>query len=133
MGRRASLEESTKMVAHFKARKHRSIDTASLYSEGQTEEYLGRMANELWKDGNMTLATKINAYPLGPKENTLTYQGVKDQTAGCLKRLQADSCDILYLHLPDHHVNLEETLRAVNELHEAGKFKEFGLSNYSAW
>ncbi len=41
--------------------------------------------------------------------------------------------DLLYLHAPDHSTPIEDTLKAVNELHKAGKFTRFGLSNYASW
>jgi len=128
-GRRASLEESTQMVDTFLARKFQEIDTAALYSGGQTEEYLGEMTN--WKDSknDMVMATKINAWG----KNNFTHNGVTTQVDGCLNRMKVDSCDIMYLHSPDHKTNLLETLKAMNKLHKAGKFKEFGLSNYPAW
>jgi len=44
-----------------------------------------------------------------------------------------DNCDILYLHAPDHNTNLSETLETCDKLHKLGKFKELGISNYSAW
>jgi aryl-alcohol dehydrogenase-like predicted oxidoreductase len=70
-----------------------------------------------------------------------------------LQRLQVDAVDLLYLHGPDFknpigthatralhgslRLNLwgaaEQTLEAVNELHQAGKIKEFGVSNFTAW
>ena len=126
-GRRASLEESTAMVKLFKEKNYNELDTAAMYSGGQTEEYLGEM-KENWENTNV-MATKIN--PWG--KNNLTAHGVKTQTENCLRRMQVESVDILYLHAPDHKTKLTETLKAMNELHKQGKFKELGLSNYSAW
>jgi len=50
-----------------------------------------------------------------------------------LERLKSSSVDLLYLHAIDHVNPILETLRACNDLHKEGKFKELGLSNYSAW
>ena len=50
-----------------------------------------------------------------------------------LKRLNLDCVQIFYLHAPDHKTPIIETLKAVNDLFEEKKFKEFGLSNYAAW
>eukprot|EP00746_Dinoflagellata_sp_MGD_P040999 gnl/MRDRNA2_/MRDRNA2_199015_c0_seq1.p1 gnl/MRDRNA2_/MRDRNA2_199015_c0~~gnl/MRDRNA2_/MRDRNA2_199015_c0_seq1.p1 ORF type:complete len:258 (-),score=46.49 gnl/MRDRNA2_/MRDRNA2_199015_c0_seq1:366-1139(-) len=44
-----------------------------------------------------------------------------------------DCVDILYLHMPDIKIPIDDTLTGIAELHRAGKFKEFGLSNYPAW
>lgn len=75
------------------------------------------------------MATKINTWG----KNNFTAASVKSQTADCYARMQTESCDIMYLHLPDHKTKLKETLKAMNDLHKQGKFKEFGLSNFSAW
>ena len=66
-------------------------------------------------------------------DRNLTADGVRAQLEASLKNLGRDSVDLFYLHAPDHHTPIEETLRAVNELHVEGKFKTFGLSNYAAW
>lgn len=126
-GRRTNQEESSQMVDYFLAKKFLEVDTAAMYSGGQTEEFLGHMSN--WKDNNMVMATKIN--PWG--KNNLTAHGCQTQTEACLKRLQVDSVDIMYLHAPDHKTKLTETLKKMNDMHKNGQFKELGLSNYSAW
>jgi len=126
-GRRVSLEDSTKMVDYFTNKGFLELDTAAMYSSGQTEEYLGQIQS--WKGQNHVMATKIN--PWG--KNNLTNHGVKTQTQACLDRMQVEQVGILYLHAPDHKTKLTETLKACNDLHKQGKFKELGLSNYSAW
>ena len=55
------------------------------------------------------------------------------QAEECLASLRVDSVDILYLHLPDHHTPIEETLHAMQALFHRGKFRELGLSNYARW
>jgi len=129
MGRRASLEESTKMMEYFKEKKYQEVDTAALYSGGQTEEYLGQMPKDVWRDGSMRMATKVNTWG----KNNFTAHGVRKQTDECLARMQAENCDIMYMHLPDHKTPLKETLKAFDQLHKEGKFKELGISNFSAW
>lgn len=58
---------------------------------------------------------------------------MKETAATSLKELGTDCVDIYYLHAPDHSVPFAETLEAVNELHEQGKFVQLGLSNFAAW
>ena len=50
-----------------------------------------------------------------------------------LRNLKTDSIDLFYLHAPDRSVPFTETLEAVNDLHQAGKIKKFGISNFSAF
>ena len=84
-----------------------------------------------------TIASKANPFPLYDK--SLTAESVRTQMAATLAALRQPSVDIYYLHAPDIHTPIEETLAAmgwwsawsaVNELHAAGKFVELGLSNY---
>ena len=63
----------------------------------------------------------------------LAPEQVKAQLNHSLQSLNATSVDLFYLHAPDHSVPIEATLAAVHELHQEGKFKRFGLSNYAAW
>jgi len=73
----------------------------------------------------MSIATKA-APPL-------TRSAIREKCEASLAALQTDCVDLYYLHQPDVTVELDETLSTVNELHQEGKFKEFGLSNYAGW
>ncbi|CAB1412848.1 unnamed protein product [Pleuronectes platessa] len=64
---------------------------------------------------------------------TLKPESVRSQLETSLQRLHADCVDLFYLHAPDHQNPIQDTLRACDELHKEGKFKEFGLSNYASW
>ena len=75
------------------------------------------------------MATKVNPW----NNKTLSEQSVFKQFNTSLASMKVDKVDILYLHAPDHETPLLETLKAVNDLHKAGKFNELGLSNYSSW
>lgn len=75
------------------------------------------------------VSTKVNSFAVGG----LSKQSVLDQARGSLKRLKLKQVDILYLHWPDHAVDITETLEAVQTLYEEGAFRRFGLSNYAAW
>jgi aflatoxin B1 aldehyde reductase len=58
---------------------------------------------------------------------------VKKQLTEILERLGTEHIDLLYLHSPDLDTPVEQTLEACFELHQQGKFKQLGLSNYAAW
>ena len=51
----------------------------------------------------------------------------------CLKRLDTDYLDILYLHAPDYNTPIEETMEAATQLVKSGKVRYIGVSNYAAW
>jgi len=127
--RRCSLEESTKMTESFRDKGFQELDTAAMYSGGQSEIFLGQMPKSSWREPRMIVATKIN--PWGKRN--LSPEDARRQVNECLNRLKLKSVDILYLHAPDHNTPLLETLTEVNKMKEEGLFNELGLSNYSAW
>ena len=130
-GKRLNSENSELMVKTFydfrKNSKPVELDTAHFYGGGKSEEYIGKI-NSTLKD-NIQIATKAN--PLQNK--SLNAASVKNQLETSLKRMKLDCIQIFYLHVPDHETPIFETLKAVNDLYQEKKFKEFGLSNYAAW
>ncbi|XP_012692277.1 aflatoxin B1 aldehyde reductase member 3 [Clupea harengus] len=124
-GGRADAEMSEKMVKAFLERGHRELDTAYMYTDGQAETIIGGMD----LPNNVSLATKANPWD----GKTLKPESVRSQLETSLKRLHTQCVDIFYLHAPDHQNPIEDTLRACNELHKEGKYKELGLSNYASW
>ncbi|XP_007549611.1 aflatoxin B1 aldehyde reductase member 4-like [Poecilia formosa] len=124
-GGRADAEQSREMVKAFLDRGHKHVDTAFMYVDGKSEAIIGGM--DLPK--TVSIATKANPWD----GKTLKPESVRSQLETSLKRLKTDCVDLFYLHAPDHQNPIVETLRACNELHKEGKFKELGLSNYASW
>ncbi|XP_033822037.2 aflatoxin B1 aldehyde reductase member 3 [Periophthalmus magnuspinnatus] len=124
-GGRANAEQSRDMVQVFLGRGHSRVDTAFMYMDGKSEEVIGGM--KLPK--TVSLATKANPWD----GKTLKPESVRAQLETSLQRLQTDCVDLFYLHAPDHNNPIQDTLRACNDLHKEGKFKELGLSNYASW
>jgi aryl-alcohol dehydrogenase-like predicted oxidoreductase len=108
------------------------IDTADVYNEGRSEEFLGRlMRNE--RD-EIVLATKAY-FPTGPGPNargSSRYHLVRSVEAS-LRRLQTDRIDLFYLHRFDDNADIHEVLRAVEDLVRQGKILYPACSNFSAW
>ncbi|XP_061893569.1 aflatoxin B1 aldehyde reductase member 3 [Entelurus aequoreus] len=124
-GGRVDVEQSGKIVKTFLEQGYTLVDTAFMYTDGKSESIVGDM--KLPK--TVSIATKANPWD----GKTLKPESVRSQLETSLQRLQTDSVDLFYLHAPDHQNPIVDTLRACNELHKEGKFKEFGLSNYSSW
>ena len=97
------------------------VDTARVYQNGNCEEMLGRL------DSAQSLRIATKYHPTG-MPGTVTEQ--LDESLAALGR---DSVEIFYPHMPSTTIDLEETLAEMDVCHKAGKFKEFGLSNYPAW
>ena len=98
----------------------REIDTARVYQNGNCEAVLGRSPGAK----SLRIATKYAHHlPAGPSEQL-------DQSLAALGR---ESVSIYYIHVPSTELMLEDTLAEFNACHRAGKFEEFGLSNFPAW
>lgn len=121
-----SLDEYNKTLDYFQARGYNEIDTARTYVGGKQEAFT---TEARWKERGLTLATKW--YPRQPGQHK--SEVVKEQLNISLKELKTDCVDIFYLHAADRSVPFEETLQAVNELHNEGKFVQLGLSNFTAF
>ena len=125
---------------------HVEVDTAYLYSDGETENIIGRVLPSLTGNSSskLEIATKV-----APWSNLISGKGgvhgasggagglrpdmIRLQLETSLKRMQVDKVQLLYLHAPDVETPLIETLTAIDQLHKEGKFIELGLSNFSAW
>ena len=107
--------------------KHRvsELDTARVYNGGKSEEALGQLPSA---QKNFTIATKAPGFMPG----SLAYENVIANCDASLKALKQDSIDLYYFHGPDRQTPLQESLRAMDDLHKDGKIKYFGISNYRA-
>uniref|UniRef100_A0A2I2YXS2 NADP-dependent oxidoreductase domain-containing protein n=1 Tax=Gorilla gorilla gorilla TaxID=9595 RepID=A0A2I2YXS2_GORGO len=113
MGRRMDAPTSAAVTRAFLERGHTEIDTAFLYSDGQSETILGGLGLRLGgSDCRVKIATKANPW-IG---NSLKPDSVRSQLETSLKRLQCPRVDLFYLHAPDHSTPVEETLRACHQL-----------------
>jgi aflatoxin B1 aldehyde reductase len=103
------------------------LDTARGYGGGQSEATLGPALAALPAKNSKVpfVATKAGP-PLGYEETT-------SKLDASLAALGISCVDLWYLHSPDPEASLTETLQAVGDAHKAGKFKEWGLSNFSPW
>ncbi|MFU8945534.1 aldo/keto reductase [Mycetocola zhadangensis] len=107
------------------------FDTANSYSDGLSEEILGRI---LAGRDDVTIATKVGQpQSLVGTENLLSAAKIRTSIEASLSRLGREHVEILYLHKPDRSTPLDETLSEIAALHSEGKIGAFGVSNYSAW
>jgi len=116
----SSDESCDNLLKLFYERGGRELDTARVYQNGNCEGVLGRL--DIAK--KIRIATKYNPNLPGNPEQQL------DESLAALRQ---DTVPIFYLHMPATEINLEDTLASVHAGYEAGKYKEFGLSNFPAW
>ncbi|KAH7324121.1 keto reductase [Rhexocercosporidium sp. MPI-PUGE-AT-0058] len=122
-------EEIASILNTFQKYGHKEIDTARIYGGGSTEECLSDLN---WRERGLIIGTKLVPLKKGPFSYSHTKEGVNSGLTESLKALQTEEVDLWSLHLPDHNTPYEETLKAVNELYNAGRFKRFGISCYTA-
>ncbi len=106
------------------------VDTADIYSQGTSEEFIGR-ALEGRRDA-VFVATKFGK-PMNenPSESRGSAEYVRWAVEGSLRRLRTDVIDVFQMHEPDPSTPVEETLGALDELVREGKVRWIGSSNYS--
>ncbi len=108
------------------------FDTADVYSEGLSEEILGKALGP--KRKGIILATKVRGRTgKGPNDIGLSRLHIIENCNASLKRLGTDYIDLYQVHNFDPFTPLEETLRALDDLVRDGKVRYIGASNYSGW
>ncbi|MET0547572.1 MAG: aldo/keto reductase [Caulobacterales bacterium] len=107
------------------------FDTADVYSQGQSEEILGKALGNKRKD--VLIATKaFGQMRPGPNGLGASRQHLTTACEDSLRRLGTDYIDLYQIHLFDELVPIEETLRACDDLVRAGKVRYIGVSNFTA-
>jgi aryl-alcohol dehydrogenase-like predicted oxidoreductase len=127
-----SEPDSQRIIAKARDAGINFIDTADGYTDGRSEEVVGRAIGN--QRQHWVLATKCgNVRGKGVNEGGTSRRWINHAVAASLKRLGTDWIDILYLHKEDHATPLDETVRALGDLVRAGKIRYFGVSNYRSW
>jgi aryl-alcohol dehydrogenase-like predicted oxidoreductase len=106
------------------------VDTADVYSAGESEEIVGKALKGRRDD--VVLATKI-FMPMGEDPNLRggSRRWIVREVENSLRRLQTDHIDLYQVHRPDPEVDVEETLGALTDLVQQGKILYIGSSSYS--
>jgi aryl-alcohol dehydrogenase-like predicted oxidoreductase len=108
------------------------FDTADVYSEGWSEELLGKALGNKRKE--IVLATKVRGRSgPGPNDVGLSRKHIIDSCNASLRRLGTDYIDLYQVHSFDPRTPLEETLRALDDLVRNGKVRYLGASNFTGW
>jgi aryl-alcohol dehydrogenase-like predicted oxidoreductase len=108
------------------------IDTAPIYGFGRSEEIVGEALRQHGRRESVIIATKVGLdWTHGKVERNSTRQRILREIEDSLRRLQTDYVDIYQVHWPDPFAPIEETAHTLRELHEQGKIRAVGVSNYS--
>jgi aryl-alcohol dehydrogenase-like predicted oxidoreductase len=108
------------------------IDTADVYSAGESEEIVGK-ALAGGKRDEVVLATKVG-FPMGddPSRRGASRRRIIRGVEESLRRLNTDWIDLYQIHRPDHNTDIDETLGALSDLVHEGKIRSFGHSTFPA-
>ncbi|AOK56077.1 aldo/keto reductase [Burkholderia stagnalis] len=110
------------------------FDTANMYSEGTSEEIVGRALRDFAKRDDVVIATKVfHRMRPGPNGAGLSRKAILTEIDHSLKRLGTDYVDLYQIHRWDYHTPIEETLEALHDVVKAGKARYIGASSMHAW
>ncbi|WP_321934040.1 aldo/keto reductase [Paraburkholderia sp. J8-2] len=110
------------------------FDTANTYSDGTSEEIVGRALRDFVKRDDIVLATKVyNRMRPGPNGQGLSRKAILTEIDHSLKRLGTDYVDLYQIHRWDYDTPIEETLEALHDVVKAGKARYIGASSMHAW
>ncbi len=127
-------EESRPLIRHAIEQGINFFDTANMYSQGSSEEILGRALKDFADRDDVVIATKLR-HPMrpGPNGKGLSRKAIMTEIDHSLRRLGTDYVDLYQIHRNDPRTPLEETLDALNNLVKAGKVRYLGASSMPAW
>lgn len=110
------------------------FDTANIYSDGTSEEIVGRALKDFARRDEMVVATKVFS-PMrpGPNARGLSRKAIMTEIDASLNRLGMDYVDLYQIHRWDPTTPIEETLEALHDVIKAGKARYIGASSMFAW
>ncbi|WP_339225411.1 aldo/keto reductase [Paenibacillus sp. FSL H8-0332] len=110
------------------------FDTANIYSDGTSEEIVGRALKEFASRDEIVLATKVHGRMRpGPNGGGLSRKAILSEIDHSLKRLGTDYVDLYQIHRWDPSTPVEETMEALHDVVKAGKARYIGASSMPAW
>ena len=110
------------------------FDTADVYSNGMSEEVVGRALRDFARRDEIVLATKV-FNPMGPGHNErgLSRKHILSAIDASLKRLGTEYVDLYQIHRWDNNTPIEETMEALHDVVKAGKARYIGASSMYSW
>lgn len=127
-------EESRPLIKQAIESGFNFLDTANVYSDGTSEEIVGRAIRDFAKRHDIVLATKVHGrMHSGPNGAGLSRTAIMNEIDASLRRLGTDYVDLYQIHRWDSATPIEETLEALHDVVKAGKARYIGASSMYAW
>jgi aryl-alcohol dehydrogenase-like predicted oxidoreductase len=130
-GRESDEDLSRSMLDRFVAAGGTFLDTADVYSDGGSEEIIGRWLKGRDRD-DLVIASKVRWGPGGNREG-LSRRHILSAVEASLRRLGTDHIDLYQVHGWDPATDLGDTLRTLDSLVTGGKVRYLGVSNWCGW
>jgi aryl-alcohol dehydrogenase-like predicted oxidoreductase len=110
------------------------FDTANSYSDGTSEEIVGRALKDFTRRDEVVISTKV-FFPMrkGPNGGGLSRKAIFTAIDASLQRLETDYVDLYQIHRWDYSTPIEETLEALHDVVKSGKVRYLGASSMYAW
>lgn len=127
-------ERSRPVIRHALEAGINFFDTANSYSDGTSEEIVGRALRDFARREDVVIATKVY-FPQGkgPNQRGLSRKALMAEIDNSLRRLGTDYVDLYQIHRWDYDTPIEETLEALHDIVKAGKARYIGASSMYAW
>jgi len=127
-------QDSRPLIKHALEAGINFFDTANMYSQGSSEEILGRALKDFADRDEVVVATKVR-HPMrpGPNGAGLSRKAIMTEIDHSLRRLGTDYVDLYQIHRMDNATPVEETLEALHDVVKAGKARYLGASSMPAW
>ncbi|WP_217597337.1 aldo/keto reductase [Cohnella sp. GbtcB17] len=110
------------------------FDTANVYSDGTSEEIVGRALNDFVRRDDVVFATKVHGRMRpGPNGAGLSRRAILSEIVNSLRRLGTVYVDLYQIHRWEPHTPIEETMEALHDVVKAGKTRYIGASSMYAW
>ena len=131
----AEVAESRAMLDAYLGAGGNFIDTANIYTKGHSEAILGDYFAERGGRDRAVLATKFcgSLHRGDPNGGGAGRKAIQQRLEQSLRRLRTDCVDLCWLHFDDPHTPIDETMRALDDLVQAGKVRYLGVSDTPAW
>jgi aryl-alcohol dehydrogenase-like predicted oxidoreductase len=132
----ASIADSEAVLSRFIDRGGNFIDTANTYTKGHSEKIIGdALGHDRARRDRLVIATKFcgNMYPGDPNGGGANAKTIVQACEQSLRRLRTDYIDLYWMHIWDRFTPIEETMRALDQLVQAGKVRYLGFSDTPAW
>jgi aryl-alcohol dehydrogenase-like predicted oxidoreductase len=128
----ADEDTCREMYSTFREAGGNCVDTANMYTDGESEEIVGRLIAS--ERDSVVLSTKFTLMTSGdPNTGGSHRKSLRQSVETSLRRLGTDHVDLLFVHAWDQRTPIDETLRALDDLVAAGKVLGIGVSNMPAW